>query len=105
MQYLKAHGIKVAIITEGPIDAQEWALQQLGLMPLIDRLFTSNQEGISKKDGLFQIALKKLHISANKILHICDSYHHDIVPARVLGISVLWYNPEQRQQFPLLNSC
>lgn len=103
LKCLKELEINIAIITEGPTDAQQWTLEQLGFTPFIDRLFTSNQEGVSKKNGLFQKVLEKLNISANEILHIGDSYKDDIEPAIALGISVLWYNPSKNLMLALSN--
>src|ERR1700682_2709430 len=38
----------------------------------------------------FQMALRALALSPDRLLHAAQSIYHDIVPARALGISTVW---------------
>jgi 2-haloacid dehalogenase len=40
----------------------------------------------------FQMALRTLAISPDRLLHAAQSMYHDVVPARSLGISTVWVN-------------
>jgi 2-haloacid dehalogenase len=40
----------------------------------------------------FQMALQRLAISPDRLLHAGQSIYHDVVPARLLGISTVWVN-------------
>ena len=40
----------------------------------------------------FQMALRTLAISPDRLLHAAQSVYHDVVPARSLGISTVWVN-------------
>ena len=40
----------------------------------------------------FQIALRTLALSPDRLLHAAQSVYHDVVPARSLGISTVWVN-------------
>jgi 2-haloacid dehalogenase len=40
----------------------------------------------------FQIALRTLGLSPDRLLHAAQSIYHDVVPARSLGISTAWVN-------------
>jgi len=40
----------------------------------------------------FQIALRTLALSPDRLLHAGQSIYHDVVPARTLGISTVWVN-------------
>jgi 2-haloacid dehalogenase len=40
----------------------------------------------------FQIALRTLALSSDRLLHAAQSIYHDVVPARSLGISTVWVN-------------
>jgi 2-haloacid dehalogenase len=40
----------------------------------------------------FQMALHKLALSPDRLLHAGQSIYHDVVPARSLGISTVWVN-------------
>lgn len=60
LRYLRSIDKKVAVITQGLQDAQEWTLEQLGLTEYVDLLVTTNKFGKSKVDGLFGNVLKYL---------------------------------------------
>ena len=40
----------------------------------------------------FRLALRKLALSPDRLLHAAQSVYHDVVPARSLGISTVWVN-------------
>ena len=40
----------------------------------------------------FQLALRTLALSPDRLLHAGQSVYHDVVPARTLGISTVWVN-------------
>jgi 2-haloacid dehalogenase len=40
----------------------------------------------------FQMALRTLAISPDRLLHAAQSIYHDVAPARSLGISTVWVN-------------
>ncbi len=40
----------------------------------------------------FEMALRALAISPDRLLHAAQSIYHDVVPARSLGISTVWVN-------------
>lgn len=85
---LKGMGKRIVIITEGPQDAQERAIQALGIGKYVDFLATTNhpQFRIAKTRGLFPKVLGRLGISAGDIAYIGDSDQRDMVPAMAEGI-------------------
>lgn len=40
----------------------------------------------------FEVAIKKMEIAPEKLLHIAQSIYHDIVPAKSMGLSTVWVN-------------
>jgi len=40
----------------------------------------------------FQMALRRLGLSPDRLLHAAQSIYHDVAPARSLGISTVWVN-------------
>ncbi|KAF1345014.1 hypothetical protein EJ07DRAFT_147216, partial [Lizonia empirigonia] len=64
---------KVVIITEGPLDAQSWTLDALGLTPYVDVLATSGGMQVSKTDGLFEEVFRKYEIVPEDMVFIGDS--------------------------------
>lgn len=86
IKILKFIGKKIAIITEGPQDAQERTLKVLGLEPYVDFLATSNVFRASKTEGFFPKVLESLKLSAEDMVYIGDNYERDMVPAMQVGI-------------------
>ena len=43
----------------------------------------------------FHRALQKMNIAKERVLHVAQSLHHDVEPARQLGICSLWVNRRQ----------
>jgi putative hydrolase of the HAD superfamily len=89
---LESRGKKIAIITEGPQDAQERTIDALGLASYVDHLATTNKYGIAKTDGLYPRVLKSLGLRAEEVVTVGDSWERDIVPARRAGICAVWFN-------------
>ena len=40
----------------------------------------------------FEIAIERMGISDNKLLHVAQSVYHDIIPAKSMGLSTVWIN-------------
>jgi 2-haloacid dehalogenase len=40
----------------------------------------------------FKIALKKIDLPSDRILHVAQSIYHDVIPASALGLSTVWVN-------------
>jgi 2-haloacid dehalogenase len=59
----------------------------------LDGVITA-EEARSYKPSLnnFQMALRTLAISPDRLLHAAQSIYHDVVPSRSLGISTVWVN-------------
>lgn len=92
LQTLHRQGKKVIVITEGPADAQEWTIRELGIQPYIDVLVTTNEIGRSKVDGLFSAVLKKYNIVTDSIIYFGDNQVRDVEAARAEGILAVLYD-------------
>lgn len=104
LQNLKRLGKKVIVITEGPADAQEWTVRELGLRPYIDILVTTNELGKSKVDGLFGLVLEKYGISAHEIVYFGDNEVRDVKAAQEKKILALLYDEINGSQLRDLES-
>ena len=91
LKALKERPIRIAVISEGPHDAQEQILRDLSLTPYVDMLMTSNRERVSKQQGLYGIWMQREAISANQALVVGDSLSHDIYPSEALGLPAIHY--------------
>jgi len=80
---------KLAVISN--IDDDLFAETRKLLGVEFDGVVTAEQAGSYKPSiNNFQIALRKLAISPDCLLHAGQSIYHDVVPARSLGISTVW---------------
>jgi 2-haloacid dehalogenase len=82
---------KLAVISN--IDNDLFAASAERLRTRFDWVITS-QEVKTYKPSLnnFRIALERLAVPKNKVLHVAQSLFHDIVPAKALGLSTVWVN-------------
>ncbi|CAG8900066.1 unnamed protein product [Penicillium egyptiacum] len=96
LQTLRGLGKKVIVITEGPADAQEWTIQELGIRSYVDVLVTTNEVGKSKVDGMFGIVLEKYGIAAEDIIYFGDNRIRDVQAAREEGILAVFYDEKQQ---------
>lgn len=82
---------KLAVISN--IDDDLFAETRKHLKVEFDGIITAEQARSYKPSvNNFHIALRKLGISPDRLLHAAQSIYHDVVPARSLGISTVWVN-------------
>jgi putative hydrolase of the HAD superfamily len=86
LQRLHSCGKKIIVITEGPRDAQEWTIEQLGLKEHVDVLVTSSEFGKSKVDGLFEGVLSRYQIHPEEMVFVGDNLVRDVLAAKRAGI-------------------
>jgi 2-haloacid dehalogenase len=82
---------KLAIISN--IDDDLFAGTQKLLQLKFDHVITA-QQAKSYKPSLnnFKLALERMGIAKDRLLHAAQSVYHDVVPARSLGIASVWVN-------------
>jgi len=58
-----------------------------------DQVITAQQAGAYKPSlKIFELALSRIGIPANRILHVGQSIYHDVIPAQSLGLATVWVN-------------
>ncbi|KAH4218381.1 hypothetical protein HBI06_201480 [Parastagonospora nodorum] len=95
---IKARGKKIAVVTEGPQDAQERTVEALGLGRFVDYLATTNALGVAKVDGMFGRVLEKVGVRGEDVVVVGDSWDRDIVPARKIGLTCVWFNSQSEKE-------
>lgn len=80
---------QLAIISN--IDDDLFAASARRLKVEFDYVITA-QQAKSYKPSLnnFHVAMKKIGMAADKILHVGQSIYHDVVPAKSLGLATVW---------------
>ena len=82
---------KIAIISN--IDNDLFAMTARRLDVEFDQVITS-QQARSYKPSLhnFVLALDRIAVSPDRLLHVAESAFHDVAPAKSMGLSVVWVN-------------
>ncbi|MGB9074765.1 MAG: haloacid dehalogenase type II [Terriglobales bacterium] len=82
---------KLAVISN--IDDDLFAATRKHLGVDFDCVVTT-QQARSYKPSLhnFQLALRTMGVSPDRLLHAAQSVYHDVIPAQSLGISTVWVN-------------
>ncbi|KAJ8117476.1 hypothetical protein OPT61_g1342 [Boeremia exigua] len=96
LRTLKQLDHNIAVITEGPQDAQERTIKALGIAPYVDYLATTNRLRVPKVDGLFDQVLGQLGLDSEDMIMTGDSWERDIVPAAKTGMYCVHYSEKGR---------
>jgi 2-haloacid dehalogenase len=88
---------KLAIISN--VDDDLFAYTAKKLKVDFDWIVTAEQVK-SYKPSLqnFEVAIQRMGISPDKLLHVAQSIYHDIVPAKSMGLSAVWVNRRQGKE-------
>ena len=87
---------KLAVISN--TDDDLFARTAVHLQVPFDAVITA-QQARSYKPSLnnFRLALERLGVAREQVLHVAQSLYHDIAPANELGIASVWVNRHGRQ--------
>jgi 2-haloacid dehalogenase len=87
---------RLAIISNIDDDLFSGTRPQLGVE--FDHIITAQQAQAYKPSmKIFRLALERIGLPTEKILHIGQSIYHDVITAQALGISTVWVNrPSKR---------
>jgi 2-haloacid dehalogenase len=82
---------ELAIISNVDDDLFASTLPKLGAS--FDAIITA-QQARCYKPGIanFKLALERIAVDPKQVLHIGQSVHHDVVPAKALGMGTVWVN-------------
>jgi 2-haloacid dehalogenase len=82
---------KLAVISN--IDDDLFAQTQKLLQVKFDHVITA-QQAKSYKPSLnnFKLALERIGVGPDRLLHAAQSVYHDVIPAQSLGIATVWVN-------------
>jgi 2-haloacid dehalogenase len=82
---------RLAIISN--VDDHLFAATQPQLGVEFDHVITAQQAKAYKPSlKIFELALSRVGVPADRILHIGQSLYHDVLPAQSLGLATVWVN-------------
>ena len=97
LQKLKAHGLKLGLVTNGVSESHTGKLERLGLGHFFDTVLMPDQTGFAKPDPRqFHLACQRLGVAPEQTVHIGDSLVSDVGGAVNAGLTAIWYNPERK---------
>jgi len=92
---LRAHGLKLLLVSNIDEDFLVPMLENLGLRPYLDDWVSSEAARSCKPDaGIFRLALSRAMCEPDEVLFVGDSRIHDIQGARALGIASVLISEE-----------
>ncbi len=97
LEYLKNKGYNLYIITNGFKEVQYIKLENSGLKPYFDKVFTSEEVGCNKPNSAyFSYVLRETSSNAEDSIVIGDDIEVDIKGAAKLDIDTIWFNSVER---------
>jgi 2-haloacid dehalogenase len=95
LRYLHSR-CKLAVLSN--IDDDLFAFSARKLRVPFDCVVTAQQAQSYKPSARnFELLLEKIAVPRSKVLHVAESLYHDVGPANLLGITVVWVNRRQRK--------
>jgi putative hydrolase of the HAD superfamily len=97
VQALRAHGIRVGVLTNGPSGLQRRKLEVSGLGPELDAIAISEELGVAKPDEeAFRKALALLGTDAGETAMVGDSLENDVLGGIGAGLAAVVWLPGSR---------
>jgi 2-haloacid dehalogenase len=82
---------RLAIISN--VDDNLFAATRPKLEAEFSQVITAEQARAYKPSlKIFELALNRIGVPADQVLHVGQSLYHDVVPAQVLGLATVWVN-------------
>ena len=95
---LRAAGIRVGVLTNGPSDFQRRKLEVSGLGPELDAIAISGELGVAKPDPkAFRLALELLGTRAEETAMVGDSLANDVAGGIAAGLAAVVWMPGARE--------
>jgi putative hydrolase of the HAD superfamily len=92
---LKRQGIRIGIGTDMTARIQLRKLTELGMLPYVDFLVSSEEVGAEKPDlRFFARCVEKAGCESWECLFIGDNLKKDVLGAQNAGLKAVWYCPE-----------
>jgi len=90
---LRKTGTQICVVSnsEGGL---ETLLERVGILRCVDFVLDSGKVGVEKPDPrIFEIALERAGVAADRALHLGDTYATDVVGARAANVRVVLVDP------------
>lgn len=99
-EQLEACGIRIGLITNGPVEHQMIKIRALGLLNWMNEqaIYISDGIGIAKPDPeVFHHVRLQSCCELEQLVYVGDAWHNDIVPSYRAGWNSIWLNGRLQQ--------
>lgn len=94
LSWLRARGVRVALVTNGRVRTQRAKIRSAGLEPCVDDVWISQDVGAPKPHRwIFERALRAAACEADRALFVGDDPVADIAGASRRGMRTCWVRP------------
>lgn len=89
---LKSSGIKLGLITNGSIHAQNSKIDEVNMRDYFDVIIVSDEVGLKKPDKrIFSMALEALKVNPQTAWYVGDHPINDVKGSRDAGLNSIWF--------------
>ena len=93
---------RLGMITNGYSDSQRGRLKAAGLLPMLEVVLISEEDGVAKPDPrIFEMALSQLGLPPDAALYVGDSISHDYQGCLRAGIDFCHFCPPPQDDVEL----
>ncbi|RCW39148.1 putative hydrolase of the HAD superfamily [Halopolyspora algeriensis] len=93
LEWLRASGLRVAVISNAPGPYQRKKIASVGLADVFDELVLSGEFGVAKPDRrIFAAACSALGLRPEEVAHVGDRLDQDALGATHAGMHGVWLN-------------
>jgi putative hydrolase of the HAD superfamily len=97
VRWLREHGCRLALLTNGGGSAQRRKIARFGLADLFDAILVEGEVGFGKPDErVYHLALEQLGVRAADAWMIGDSLECDVAAPQRLGVFGVWIDGRRR---------
>lgn len=88
---LRAHGVRLGLVTNGTAAEQRRKIARFGLEPYFECILIEGELGFGKPDRrVFELALEHLGLPPGEVWMVGDNLNWEIGPAQALGLRAIW---------------
>jgi putative hydrolase of the HAD superfamily len=99
-EQLRASGMDIGLITNGPVEHQMNKIRALELLNWVDvkGIYISDGIGMAKPDpNVFHHVQQRTACLPEQLVYVGDAWHNDIAPSSQAGWFPIWLNPRRQQ--------
>jgi putative hydrolase of the HAD superfamily len=96
----RRRGVRLGVVSNWD-SRLETICRELGLEPAFEFILYSAAAGVAKPNPeIFKLALQRIGLKPDEVLHVGDSWEDDVLGARTAGLDAVWLQRPQGEPVP-----